>query len=145
MDDEDKYIWRKGKSTSASIEDISIEEDAHLSQTLNAILLHTGVSMDTEKFMDRGENALEILEDNIDGSVLSLSGCPLSSVLYYISKNSPVLASYQSKAVLIVGYDTDSVTVMDGSGTEKLEMNRATDLFESSGNDFVSYVLETVD
>lgn len=145
VDDNDGYIWRKGRNTGANIEDISLEDDAHLAQTLNAVLLHTGVSMDTEKFMDRGESALQILSDNIEGSVLSLAGCPLSSVLYYISKDAPVLASYQSKAALIVGYDTDYVTIMNGDGTERLDMKRAAELFESSGNDFVSYALETLD
>ncbi len=145
VDEKDCYIWRKGKSTGNSITDISLEEDAHLAQTLNAVLLHTGVSMDTEVFLDRGENALEILGDHIDGTVLSLSGSPLSEVLYYVSIDSPVLVSYQSRACLITSYDVDSITMMDGNGTEKLDMKRAAELFESSGNDFVSYVLKTID
>ena len=31
------------------------------------------------------------------------------------------------------------------SHTEEIEMNRASELFESSGNDFVVYVLKTID
>ena len=145
VDENDEYIWRKGRGTSAVIDDISLEDNALLAQILNAVLLHTGVSMDTEKFMDRGKTALEILNDNIDGNVLSLSGCPLSSALYYISKDAPLLASYQSKAVLITGYDADNVIIMDGSTTEKMDIERAAELFESSGNDFVSYVLHNID
>ena len=145
VNENDEYIWRKGRDTSAAIDDITLEEGAHLAQILNAVLLHTGVSMDTEKYMDRGNTALEILNDNIDGEVLSLSGCPLSSALYYISKDAPVLASYQSKAVLITGYDNDNITIMDGSTTEKMDIDRASELFESSGNDFVSYVLHSMD
>ena len=145
VNEDDEYIWRKGRGTSAAIDDINLEEGAHLAQILNAVLLHTGVSMDTEKFMDRGKTAIEIMSDNIDGNVLSLSGCPLNSVLYYISKDAPVLASYQSKAVLITGYDTENVIIMDGNTTEKMDIDRAAELFEFSGNDFVSYVLHSVD
>ncbi len=145
VDDNDQYIWRKGRDTAANIDDINIEQDAYLAQILNAVLLHTGVSIDTEKFMDRGKTALEILSENIEGNVLSLSGCPLSSALYYVSKDAPILASYQSKAVLITGYDADHVIIMDGNTTEKMDTDIAAELFESGGNDFVSYVLENVD
>ena len=76
-------------------------------------------------------------------TVLDLTGCNLEEVLYYVNKGTPVFAMTSgTDAVLIVGYDVNSVTVFDpaAGSNKRMTLEEATDLFKQSGNVFLAYL-----
>lgn len=85
----------------------------------------------------------EMLKQKLGDSVLNLTGCSLEQVLYYINKDTPVIAMKdQDSAVLIVGYDAYNITVIDPSlrYTKKLGLGDSTALFKEAGNMFFTYL-----
>ncbi len=150
VDDAHLYIWRKGRDSASSVEGISFQSSGEgqsaLSACLNAVLSNTGVSVDTEPLLAQGMSAKKILDENLQGNVLPLTGSPIQSVLFYISEGNPVLAGKYGSPVLLVGYDSNTITIMDPSGeTEKVDLSSAEEIFASGGNDFMSYILQGYD
>lgn len=149
VDDGACYIWkRENRSTRNQImaitEDASTEERSALAVCLNTILRYEGISQSTQKMLDRGETVLGILEKNLQSStILDLTGCSLDSILYYVNKDIPVLATLEDgSAVLVVGFNELNIVVMDPeTGTlYKKGMNDSTQWFTDNGNQFVTYV-----
>ena len=87
---------------------------------------------------------LGILEKNLQSStILDLTGCSLDSILYFVNKDIPVLATLEDgSAVLVVGFNELNIVVMDPeTGTlYKKGMNDSTQWFTDNGNQFVTYV-----
>ena len=149
VDGTGSYIWRIGsRGTEHSISDIKAvsagEDGSTLSVCLDAMLSHEGVSKNTQELIGSGETALSILADNLDGKILDLGGCSLEDILYYVGHDYPVLATGDDGSLLIVGYDSKNISVMDPSKglIYKIGLNDAKALFTSHGNEFVSYVQE---
>ena len=71
-----------------------------------------------------------------------MGGCSLDDMLYYVNLNTPVIATGDNGSVLIVGYDTKNIKIMDPStGTiYKVGLNDAKAMFSSHGNEFVAYI-----
>jgi uncharacterized protein YvpB len=91
----------------------------------------------------QADSVRDLLNKGLDDSLLNLTGCTLDEVLYYISKNRPILAMKDSdNAVLIVGYDAYNITVIDPSSntTKKIGLNDGMEMFKSAGNIFISYI-----
>ena len=79
----------------------------------------------------------------MDAEPIRLTGTALDQVLYYVSKDRPVIAmTGHSDAVLIYGYDTYNIFLIDPSQgkTVKLGIQDSTQLFEKAGNVFISYL-----
>ncbi|MDD3277816.1 MAG: hypothetical protein PHG16_02875 [Lachnospiraceae bacterium] len=75
-------------------------------------------------------------------TVMNMTGCPLSSILYQISHGYPVIAKTpEGGTVLIAGYDQYNTWLYD-MNTQSLyakAMDDSTTWFESAGNVFISY------
>ncbi len=147
VDDNQEYIWERGnRLIRTKISDIAAKKDTHtnsLATCLDSILELTGTNVDSASLLDRGENAASILEEYLDDTVIELTDAPLSAVLYYVSKGSPVIAKMdEDTSVLIVGYDELNISVMNPeTGTiYKIGMNDSTELFEAAGGLFVTYI-----
>lgn len=85
----------------------------------------------------------EMLNSSIGAPVINLTGCNLDEVLYYVNQNIPVIAMKdEDDAVLIVGYDTYNITVIDPDAhmKKKIGLNDGTELFKEAGNLFFSYL-----
>lgn len=93
-----------------------------------------------------------IKEDSITGvlktclenrTVLDLTGCDMSAVLYYVSRGYPVMVLCPDKeAVVIVGYDSKNTILynpMEGT-IAKMGMSDSRAWFEANGNKYISYV-----
>jgi O-succinylbenzoic acid--CoA ligase len=78
-----------------------------------------------------------------DATVLDLTGCSMTEVLYYVAQGNPVYAINSSgEAVLIVGYDASNVYIYNpktGSNTTVGQTEASAD-FEAAGNVFISFV-----
>ncbi len=143
------YVWIRGnlslKNQIMAIKGVGItEEKDSLTICLDTILKYEGVMRNTEYLLNRGENILDILNENLyHAQILDLTGCSLNSVLYYINKDIPVLANLNDgNAVLIVGFNELNVVLMDPlTGlVEKKGMNDSKQMFEENGNRFITYM-----
>ena len=143
------YIWRAERlHTSNQIMAIegtaADEERSSLEVCLDVILTYEGVTRNTGYLLEQGKTVAEILQENLENvQVLELTGCSLSSVLYYPDREIPVLALLEDgNAVLITGFNERNVVLMDPQTGQvsRMGLNDATAWFEENRNMFVSYV-----
>ena len=151
VDDSQYYIWKKGnRKQHTEIKEIKLEGAAtgeegsyeNLALCLDAILVYEQSPRNSLYELEHGENAISLLEKNIDGRVLRLNGCSLSDILYYVSQNKPVLAvGDNALPVLIIGYDEKNVIILDpATGSRyKKGMNDSAKMFSDNGNEFICY------
>ena len=108
------------------------------------MLAYEGINRNTESLLQSGDSVYSILQGNLgNATVLDLNGCSLSSVLYYVNRDIPVLACLNDgNAVLLVGFNQQNVVIMNPEkGTiYKMGMKDATEWFEKNGNTFVTYI-----
>ena len=143
------YIWRAERlHTSNQIMAIegtaADEERSSLEVCLDVILTYEGVTRNTGYLLEQGKTVAEILQENLENvQVLELTGCSLSSVLYYPDREIPVLTLLEDgNAVLITGFNERNVVLMDPQ-TGRISwmgLNDASAWFEENGNMFVSCV-----
>lgn len=168
----DAYVWesfhRKNKYRIESIGDTFIadlalpnsEEEANgsddidnmyegqngagsMTLCLEQILKYNEIYKDADTLLKGNNTVMSVMESNIKGDVLNLSGCTLDSVLYYVGRGNPVLAmTDRGNAILIVGYDALNTVIYNPHDTEirKMGINDSRAYFESFGNKFISYI-----
>ncbi len=118
-----QYVWERGNRQDKN--QISLEgiPDAVLAGTLDEAKLSQSLGGKYE--------------------VLNLTGCTLESVLYQVSENRAVTAlTPTGESVVIVGYDLYN-TILYNPATQETYyygMNDSTNLFNSAGNVFYSYM-----
>ena len=142
-------VWLRGNRAAknqimAIKEEAVTEEKGALAVCLDAMLANEGITRNAQYLLDRGENVLRILEENMEGAeILDLTGCPLDAVLYYVNRDIPVLALLENgSAVLLVGfneYNAGMLNPLTGS-IDKMGMNDSTKWFEENGNQFITYM-----
>lgn len=110
---------------------------------IEQILKYNEIYKDADTLLAGNNTVLSVLNENINGDVLNLTGCTLDSVLYYVGNGHPVLAMTDGKnAVLIIGYDGKNTVIYNPLDTEvrKMGINDSREYFEKYGNKFVSYI-----
>ncbi len=119
------------------------EEKDSMAICLDTILQFEGISRNTEFLLQQGQNAQEILENNLkDYDILNLTGCPMDVALYYMNQDIPVLARQGDDSyVLIIGFNQQNVVLFDPEIGKifKHGMNDSREMFEQNGNCFVTY------
>lgn len=147
VDDNQEYLWERGnrkiRTTISGITAGKGETGNSLAACLDAILELEGTNVDSASLMERGENAVSILEQHIEGDIIELSNAPLSAALYYVSKGAPVIAKLSDNTrVLIIGYDELNISVMnpETGKTYKMGMNDSTNEFDTAGGMFITYI-----
>ncbi len=143
-----KYIWNRGKKAyrnalsglSVGTGDLDAPGQA---KALSAMLVREGENVQVHALLEHGSTPISILEKTLNVTALDLTGCSLSEVLYYVSNDTPVYAKNGlDTAVLIVGYEPSTIVIYDPitDSRQRIGMTAATELFESVGNVFISYV-----
>lgn len=121
---------------------ITDEKDS-MAICLDTILQFEGISRNTEFLLQQGQNAQEILENNLkDYDILNLAGCPMDVALYYMNQDIPVLARQGDDSyVLIIGFNQQNVVLFDPEIGKifKSGMNDSREMFKENGNCFVTY------
>ncbi len=144
-------IWLKGnraaKNQIMAIKETAAAEDrSALAVCLDTMLAYEGISRNSQYYLDRGDNVLRILEENLeDVTILDLTGCRLDAVLYYVNRDIPVLALLEDgDAVLLVGFNEYNAGIMDPrtGKIDKMGMNDSGEWFTQNGNQFITYVRE---
>lgn len=90
----------------------------------------------------KGTSILSMLKEYLEQPV-SLSGCTLDEILYFVSGEKPVIGMLDSNhAVLITEYTSSTVSWMDPVTQHKrtLSLTAADRMFKEAGYKFVSYV-----
>lgn len=146
VDAQGVVIWRKAdRSTRNQImairepEKVSVEESAAV--CLDTMLRLKGISVDSAALLAQGKSPLEVLlENTTDMPVFDMTGTTLEAMLYYVSRDIPVLAVLKnSEAVLITGFNESQIVIYQPS-TGKLYKKGMTDSgkwFEENGNCFL--------
>ena len=139
------YIWKRGgRKTRVQISGFENPQEkpgeSRLQAALESLLGYQKIYTDTAAYLEEGYTPYEILNENLNGEVLDLSGCSVSMVLYYVSQGYPILAlEGNAEAELITGYDTQNIILTDPLTGEsyKKGMNDSTQMFEGLGNLFL--------
>lgn len=152
-DDEGAYVWIRGnrsvKNQIMAISGTAAEgEESGLAVCLDTLLQYAGVVRNTDYLLSVGKTAREILTENLEEmQILDLEGCSLDSVLYFVNRDIPVLASLRDgSAVLVIGFNQYNVVLMNpqkGSASEcvyKMGIHDAETWFEENGNIFITYL-----
>lgn len=154
MDTYGNEIYRRGETVARNqimaIKEKQITEDKDsMAICLDTMLQVAGVSRNTEYMLSVGQNAYEILSNNIDDAyILNLTGCPMDVMLYYVNQDIPVLVYMDDKTtMLIVGFNEQNIVVMDPVKGEIYKMGRkdSKELFENNGNRFLTYAIKSND
>lgn len=90
-----------------------------------------------------GEMDIDVLEASLGKDAVSLVGCTLDQVLYFVGQGRPVLADTPDGVVIITGYDDYGNTILLRPGETETYFYGPQDskaLFEEAGNRFVSYL-----
>lgn len=141
-------IWKRGnraaKNQIMAIKAAEVSEDrGTLALCLDTMLAYEGISRSTQRFLDRGENVIQILEESLDGTILDLSGCSLEAALYYVNLDIPVLALMEDgSAVLLVGFNEYNIGYLNPltGAIEMMGSDDAVEWFERNGNQFITYL-----
>lgn len=147
VDSNMKYIWQKGAKESESDLDGYTLENAVSTDSITAclemIMAKENKKIDVADAVQKGSTVMDILSNNLEYTVLDLTGCELDSVLYFIAKGSPVIAMKNANnAVLITQYDIYNITVTDPSSRTKykISLDDSKELFTNVGNIFITYI-----
>ena len=153
--DNNEYIWIKGNLLrSNQIMAITRMGESYENMTsqnpvavcLDLVLQFKGTNRDVEALLENGMGVEQILENSLtQARVLDLDGCPLSTVLYYVNQDIPVICLLNNgEAMLVIGFNELNTVLMDPStGTVyKYGMNDSAQLFENNGNHFITYITE---
>lgn len=121
INDEKEFVWERGNKKSAS--KIRLENIPDI--------VKTGT-------MDADE-----LEKALGKETVTLTGCTLEQVLYFVSQGRPVIAATENGSVIITGYDDYGNLILLNPGDTETYFYGPQDslaMFETAGNCFVSYL-----
>lgn len=144
-------IWERGvkstKNTISKIEnmDISYHSSESLVVAIDILLSHQGISGKGNDISLVKNSAMDVLENLSPNPPINLSGATLDEVLYYVSKEIPVIGIVnEDEALLIYGYDNFNLLLINPKTKSKVRMGikSANSMFEASGNVFISYLVE---
>lgn len=148
VDEHGDYMWKKETDyTKNQIMAITgnkkEEERGGLAVCLDTILEFEGISRKTQSDLDQGKDVISILQQHLrDKKILNLKGCSMEALLYYLDKDTPVLAFAGEEVYLLVGFNSQNIVLMDpDTGTVyKKGMNDTRAMFEEYGNQFITYI-----
>jgi len=141
-------IYKRGETVERNqimaIEEAKVtQEKDSMAVCLDTMLQFEGISRNTEYMLAQGQNAQEILKNNLkEYDILNLTGCPMDVALYYLNQDIPVLASQGNDSyVLLIGFNQQNVVLFDPEIGKifKHGMNDSREMFEEYGNCFVTY------
>lgn len=147
LNENQQKIWER--SIRSGIKDIGNITPVYSSGGMNSISASVKMLLNFRNQGSTGNlnqgNVYEMLNQALGNSMLNLTGCSLEEILYYINKDTPVIAMKDpDRAVLIVGYDAYNITVIDPSlhQTKKIGLNDAATMFKEAGNLFFGYLTD---
>ena len=146
-DESGRCIWRWGgrplREQIMSIRALEDRGETPLERCLNTIFVLEGADADAAGAAARGLDGADMLLEGLPDAVpLDLTGCTLDEVLYYASREIPVVAlTEDGGAVLLTGYNEQAVVVVSADlGLQLVPKQEAEDAFARSGSRYMSYL-----
>lgn len=143
MDSKSHIVWeRGGKFLSKQLSNINYPEDTSSSIKACSQMLLQAAQVTTTTSKMKGNSIITMLKEYLDQPV-SLTGCTLDEVLYFVSGEKPVIGMLDSNhAVLITEYTSSTVSWMDPTKHQKktVSLTSAERMFKNAGYEFVSYI-----
>lgn len=125
---------------------IKVRSDSmSLAGCLSMIAKLNGISMTPDEIDRKPGMPAALLEMCTGVKTLTLTGCALDDVLYYVSAGSPVLAKYsETRYVVVMSYNSTKIRYLDPVTGNSTVEDRAgiTETFKKQGNIFYSYLAE---
>lgn len=121
INNEKEFVWERGNKAETSTIKLENIPDVVKSGTMD----------------------LEAIEAATGKTAVSLTGCTLEEVLYFVSHKHPVIGSTQNGSVVITGYDDYGNLILLNPGEEETYFYGPQDslkMFGDAGNRFVSYL-----
>lgn len=145
---EGHVVWERGNRKTRAVLELAggtepVSAAGSLEACLRVLLEQEGVYTDVRSSLDTGRSPYQILKQSSKKEAENFTGCNLSSVLYYVSEGSYVLAMTDANsAEIIVGYDAQNIYVLDALSGEmtKAGQKDAAEKYEASGNVFFSFL-----
>ena len=108
------------------------------------MLKFEGINRNVEALLSGGSSVVDILKTSLtEAQILELDGCPLSTVLYYVNQDIPVLAMLNDgQSLLVIGFNDLNTVLMNPQTGQvyKYGMNDSDKLFQENGNHFITYI-----
>ena len=144
-----QVVWeRSGAFLQNSIGGMDMTAAEHgvsnLSACVHMLLKANHYDVDAEGLVGKDQMPYEVLTRYLQRPV-SLKGCSLEEILYFVSGNKPVIAMTGSRtAVVISGYTGTELTIYNPASGKRETVSRSSyeHIFEEAGNHFVSYMTE---
>lgn len=146
---DNQIIWERGvktsKNTISAIDGMDVEAapDSTVESCLQLMLAYQGRNVSLQQLSVADSSAYEVLKKYSSNTPVRLTGATLDNVLYYVSEGRPVIAMTDlNDAVLIYGYDTFNITIVNPATGKKVKMGiqDSASLFGNAGNVFLSYL-----
>lgn len=142
-----KVVWQRGGRKTRNYLELSkgcepVNASNRLEAGLKLLLEQEGVYTDVSQALSQNQSPYEILKQNSQYAVENLTGCNLSSVLYYVSEGNYVLAMTDADhGWILTGYDAQNVYVLDAQSGQvtKIGMKDAAEQYETAGNVFFAF------
>lgn len=133
------YIWKRAKKQSRTLTVNAMDGSSSSAKAVSIMLSMAGCGTDVDALLNSGKSAYDILRETVpDAPVYNLTGCTLEQTLYFVGTGMPVYAMRDGQAVLITGYDDNSVIIYNpvtDSASSKT-ISSAVEEFAGSGNVF---------
>ena len=143
MDSKSHIVWeRGGKFLSKQLSNINYPQDTSSSIKACTQMLLQAAQVTTTTSQLKGNSIFSMLKEYLEQPV-SLTGCTLDEVLYFVSGEKPVIGMLDTNhAVLITEYTSSTVSWMDPVTRHKktVSLTSAERMFKNAGYEFVSYV-----
>lgn len=147
IDSHGTVIWERGNTKYADrAEEVDVDyadpEDSAKEAVVRLFLTTKGIYISESELKNSSLGILELLNTQPEIKALDLTGITLEESLYYVGRGNPVITMLGDRPVLIIGYNTKNVTIMD-TKTLKTEVILKEDFIkqlEKSGNIFISVV-----
>ncbi len=111
-----------------------VSESDSLAEALRIVLEYNAMEVDVKSEL-QANNAIEIMDKNLFAKAYNIKGPTLDCVLYYVYKNTPVIAKIGVEHyVVITGYTKTNVTYFDPVSGQNKTIDR--DDFEYNANKF---------
>lgn len=142
------YVWERGnrdlRSEVEGVEPFEASQgESTLAASLRTLIAREGVAVDATAELEAGKSPAKILSEQVRGETLDLTGCTVEQILYIIGRGTPIIAmTDRDNAILLVGYNTETITYMDPATGKKPSVSPETieEMTAGSGHTYIGYV-----
>lgn len=143
------YIFKRARdSEQKSLKNLAVNaadsRASNLAKSVSALLNREDASLSVHELLTAGQTPYDILQTTLKSArIFELFGCGVDELLYYIDRETPVLAKTGAEdAILLTGYTSSKIYYFDPASetTKTMDYDEAEELFGKGGNYFIVYL-----